>query len=352
MKINGFGLGESFLSVVARQGICLEGEGSEPQVQDLGGMRTIQRDVELTLSNGDACDLHAFLRSTTPVIVSALPRRCAPCARLPVGKRLPLSLMCLLALCPAVMAAQPLDYAGRQAVAAAVARLAGPQAGPDLAAEAGAVMAGVGLDWATAPFVLSPVPGFVPGGEVVVEMVNIGLLLAQLAILTGARQLDFGDHGLAGGEVEMHAGREGDLRIVCRHDLRDRGAQGHVGVGPGGVADLGAADLGSVALQLDMIADREREAAGQGHLLAALNHVVGQGEAAPCAAAADLERLFVQGLRPRENCREGHRRHVRRFPLDQPGFKVRQIFPCSGETKRKTATCVRRQMGRAGFRPP
>lgn len=71
MKINGFGLGDSFLSVVSGRGSCLEGPGSTEQVLELGSMLTIHKDIELTLTNTGLADLHAFLLSTTPVMAIA-----------------------------------------------------------------------------------------------------------------------------------------------------------------------------------------------------------------------------------------------------------------------------------------
>lgn len=64
LKINGHGLGDSFLSVVSGQGVCLGGRESTGVTLELGSMVTIDKDVEFTLLNNGAFDLHAFLLST------------------------------------------------------------------------------------------------------------------------------------------------------------------------------------------------------------------------------------------------------------------------------------------------
>ena len=71
MKINGFGLGDSFLSVVSGQGVYLEGRNSNDKPLELGSMLTIDKNVELTLTNKGGLDLHALLLSTTmPEVVT------------------------------------------------------------------------------------------------------------------------------------------------------------------------------------------------------------------------------------------------------------------------------------------
>lgn len=65
MKINGHGLGDSFLSVVSGQGVGLEGAEGDGHTLELGSMLTIAKDVEFTLTNNGTFDLHAFLLSTT-----------------------------------------------------------------------------------------------------------------------------------------------------------------------------------------------------------------------------------------------------------------------------------------------
>lgn len=77
MKINGFGLGDSFLSVVSGQGVYLEGRDSKDNTLELGSMLTIDKNVEITLSNNGTLDLQAFLLSTTtPEVLANLdPKR-------------------------------------------------------------------------------------------------------------------------------------------------------------------------------------------------------------------------------------------------------------------------------------
>ncbi len=65
MKINGYGTGDSFLSVVSGQGVYLEGREGNDCTLELGSMLTIDKEVELTLTNNGVYDLHAFLLSTT-----------------------------------------------------------------------------------------------------------------------------------------------------------------------------------------------------------------------------------------------------------------------------------------------
>lgn len=66
MRINGHGLGDSFLSVVAGQGTYLEDQKGNDHTLELGSMLTIDKDTEISLTNTASSDLHAFLLSTTP----------------------------------------------------------------------------------------------------------------------------------------------------------------------------------------------------------------------------------------------------------------------------------------------
>lgn len=77
MKINGHGVGDSFLSVIAGQGIYLAGRDSGDKTIGLGTMLTIDKDTVLTLSNREATDLHAFLLSMKPMqmVEQAEPQR-------------------------------------------------------------------------------------------------------------------------------------------------------------------------------------------------------------------------------------------------------------------------------------
>lgn len=71
MKINGYGLGASFLSVVAGHASYLEGSKANDRILALGSMLTIDKDTEISLTNTAACDLHAYLLSTGPVSPAA-----------------------------------------------------------------------------------------------------------------------------------------------------------------------------------------------------------------------------------------------------------------------------------------
>ena len=76
MQINGHGVGDSFLSVVAGQGTYLENQKGNDQTLGLGSMLTIDKDTEVSLTNTATSDLHAFLLSITPP-ESDLPKRAA-----------------------------------------------------------------------------------------------------------------------------------------------------------------------------------------------------------------------------------------------------------------------------------
>lgn len=67
MKINGDGLGASFLSVVAGQASYLEDSKGNNKILSLGSMLRIDKDTEISLTNMASYDLQAFLLSTTPV---------------------------------------------------------------------------------------------------------------------------------------------------------------------------------------------------------------------------------------------------------------------------------------------
>lgn len=83
MKINGHGLGDSFLSVVAGQGTYIEDARGNDQTLELGTMLTIDKDTEISLTNNATSELHAILLSTTPPVnmANARPRRPALTAR-------------------------------------------------------------------------------------------------------------------------------------------------------------------------------------------------------------------------------------------------------------------------------
>lgn len=65
MRINGHGAGDSFLSVVSGQGTYQEDRKGAEHTLELGTMLTIDKDIEISLTNSGESDLHAFLLSTT-----------------------------------------------------------------------------------------------------------------------------------------------------------------------------------------------------------------------------------------------------------------------------------------------
>lgn len=97
------------------------------------------------------------------------------------------SVWCGWCLAASVAVAGPPDYAARLAVEGAVAGLGDPLALGSLWQDADDLMADLGLaparaDW-PAP---APVPDFAPTGGAVVELVDLRLLLTQIAVQTGA----------------------------------------------------------------------------------------------------------------------------------------------------------------------
>lgn len=67
MQINGYGLGTSFLSVVAGQGVYRENDLRNNHALALGSMLSIDKDSEISLTNTADQDLRAVLLSTKPV---------------------------------------------------------------------------------------------------------------------------------------------------------------------------------------------------------------------------------------------------------------------------------------------
>lgn len=104
-----------------------------------------------------------------------------------MGRILPALMLGVLTLLPSFAAAQQFDYPARQRMEAAVARLSDPGTVDDLAAEARAVMVGVGLPWRAAVRPETRVTAFEPAAGAVIELVDIRLLLTQIAIQAGAR---------------------------------------------------------------------------------------------------------------------------------------------------------------------
>ncbi|MDT8857109.1 NosD domain-containing protein [Paracoccaceae bacterium Fryx2] len=104
-----------------------------------------------------------------------------------MGNALAVLLLCGGVLLPAGAGAQQADYLARQRIEAAVARLSDPLAAGTLADDAASVMAGVGLAWNAAAAPAAAAKAFVPDTRAVIELVDIRLLLTQIAIQTGAR---------------------------------------------------------------------------------------------------------------------------------------------------------------------
>lgn len=96
-------------------------------------------------------------------------------------------ILCAGMVLPFAVAAQPMDHAARQQFEATAARLADPSAGGALAGKAAALMADLGLTLAAPAAASFPLPGFVTDQSAVIELVDIRLLLTQIAIQTGAR---------------------------------------------------------------------------------------------------------------------------------------------------------------------
>ena len=78
MQINGHGIGDSFLSVVAGQGTYLEDQKGNNRTLELGSMLTIDKDTEVSLTNTAKSDLLAFLLSTTPAENGAQSKTVSP----------------------------------------------------------------------------------------------------------------------------------------------------------------------------------------------------------------------------------------------------------------------------------
>lgn len=104
-----------------------------------------------------------------------------------MGKLWSLGLLCAVALLPPSLSAQQLDYPTRMQLKAEVSALADPDAETTLAADAASLMAKVGLSWDQSLAPERPVPEFMTSAGAVVELVDIRLLLTQIAIQTGAR---------------------------------------------------------------------------------------------------------------------------------------------------------------------
>ena len=104
-----------------------------------------------------------------------------------MGRLLSISLLCAAALFPSAVTAQQMDYLARRQIEEEVARLADPKAIATLATDASAVMAEVGLAWDKTSGADDPIAPFVPNSGAVLELVDIRLILTQIAIQTGAR---------------------------------------------------------------------------------------------------------------------------------------------------------------------
>ncbi len=91
------------------------------------------------------------------------------------------------ALFPFGGSAQQPAFDGMEPLRASIAQLADPQSAATQAEDAAAIMASVGLSLARMDLPIPPAFDFVPDGKAVVELVDIRLLLAQIAVQTGAR---------------------------------------------------------------------------------------------------------------------------------------------------------------------
>lgn len=107
--------------------------------------------------------------------------------RLQMADRMKILLLLAGVALPMVAGAQPMDYAARLQFEASVAALSDPLAADTLADDAGAVMATLGLTLAVPAVTNVAPPSFVADGPAVIELVDIRLLLTQIATQTGAR---------------------------------------------------------------------------------------------------------------------------------------------------------------------
>lgn len=104
-----------------------------------------------------------------------------------MGKSLRILLFLAGAVFPVVGGAQQMDYLARQRIETAVARLTDPLSAQTLAADAAAIMNDVGLVWKAPDPTDVVTPAFVADANAVIELVDIRLLLAQIAVQTGAQ---------------------------------------------------------------------------------------------------------------------------------------------------------------------
>lgn len=93
----------------------------------------------------------------------------------------------ILMLLPIGAAAQQFDYLAHQRMENAVAHLSDPKSADDLSVDADAIMAALGLTWGIAVPPDSPKRHFESKAGAVIELVDIRLLLTQIAIQAGAR---------------------------------------------------------------------------------------------------------------------------------------------------------------------
>lgn len=99
-----------------------------------------------------------------------------------------------------------MDYLARQRIETAVARLSDPLAVGTLADDAGAVMAGIGLTWKAPALPEAAGPAFLIEADAVIELVDIRLLLTQIAVQAGAR-----DHNVL---VRAQGDRDRDVILL------------------------------------------------------------------------------------------------------------------------------------------
>lgn len=98
-----------------------------------------------------------------------------------------LAVFCVALALPCAAATQPMTFADRHQMESLVNGLAAAQADELLLDKAAAVLADLGLTWGAPPALRPMPPAFSVSDGAVIELVDIRLLLTQIAIQTGAR---------------------------------------------------------------------------------------------------------------------------------------------------------------------
>lgn len=101
--------------------------------------------------------------------------------------RWPIALLMAAVLGPQEAGAQQADYIAGQQIKLAVSDLSKQSTPMEQMQDAGGIMANFGLPWTMPAVPAAPAPAFEPDVSAVVELVDIRLLLTQIAIQTGAR---------------------------------------------------------------------------------------------------------------------------------------------------------------------